>query len=324
MTTRIAILTSGGDAPGMNAAIRAAVRTGVERKFEMYGVRHGYTGLIAGDFLRLGAREVGGIIDRGGTMLGTSRCPAFFTDQGQQTALRQLVGRDISALIVIGGNGSQHGALALSERGVAVVGIASTIDNDLAGSEVTLGATTALDVALEAISRLRVTASAHGRVFLVEVMGRACGYLALMAGIAGGAEAIVIPETEQSPEDVATAIKEAYERGKSHAIVVVAEGAKHGADALARHFTEHAERLNFELRVTKLGHVQRGGSPGAFDRLSATLLGATAVERLCAGEHGILLGLAGGRITTSPLNEAVHTRKPLEPQWLHLAHVLSR
>lgn len=324
MRTRVAILTSGGDAPGMNAAIRAAVRTGIARELEMFGVRHGYTGLIAGDFVHLGAREVGGIIDRGGTVLGTSRCPAFLSDEGQRAAVSQLDKRGINGLIVVGGNGSQHGSLAMSEHGVAVVGIASTIDNDLAGSEVTLGATTALDVALEAISRLRVTASAHGRVFLIEVMGRACGYLALMAGIAGGAEAIVIPEMEESPEDIAVAIQEAYRRGKSHAIVVVAEGAKHNVDALARHFTEHSERLNFELRVTKLGHVQRGGVPGAFDRLSATLLGAAAVERLCAGEQGILLGLVGGQVTKSTLREAVHATKPLEPQWLHLAHVLAR
>ena len=324
MMRRVAILTSGGDAPGMNAAIRAAVRTGIAHELEMFGVRHGYSGLIAGDFIALGAREVGGIIDRGGTMLGTSRCPAFLGAEGQQTAVRQLTEQGSSGLIVIGGNGSQHGSLALSARGVAVIGIASTIDNDLAGSEVTLGATTAIDVALESISRLRVTASAHGRVFLVEVMGRACGYLALMAGIAGGAEAIVIPEAEQSPEEIAVAIQDAYRRGKSHAIVVVAEGARHNADALAGHFTEHAERLNFELRVTKLGHVQRGGSPGAFDRLSATLLGATAVERLCAAEQGILLGLSGGRVTSSALREVVGLNKPLEPQWLHLAHVLSR
>ena len=308
----------------MNAAIRAVVRAGLARERDMFGIRHGYSGLIAGDFRRLGAREVGGIIDRGGTMLGTSRCPAFLGEEGQLTAVRQLTEQGISGLIVIGGNGSQHGSLALSARGVAVIGIASTIDNDLAGSDVTLGATTAIDVALESISRLRVTASAHGRVFLVEVMGRACGYLALMAGIAGGAEAIVIPEAEQSPEEIAVAIQDAYRRGKSHAIVIVAEGARHNADALARHFTEHAERLNFELRVTKLGHVQRGGSPGAFDRLSATLLGATAVERLCAGEHGILLGLAGGRVSASTLREAVGVSKRLEPQWLHLAHVLSR
>lgn len=321
---RIAILTSGGDAPGMNAAIRAAVRSGVALGIEMFGVRHGYTGLIAGDFIPLGARDVGGIIELGGTMLGTSRCPAFLTDEGQEAAVRQLLQRDISGLVVIGGNGSQAGACALSRRGMAVVGVASTIDNDLAGSDITLGATTALGIALEAIDRLRVTASAHGRVFLVEVMGRTCGYLALMAGIAGGAEAIVIPEGEQSPEHVAAIIQDAYQRGKSHAIVVVAEGARYDADALARHFTEHAERLRFELRITKLGHVQRGGAPCPFDRLSASLLGAAAVERMEAHQYGILLGVVGGELTATALGEVAHVRKPLDPQWLKLARVLAR
>lgn len=321
---RVAVITSGGDAPGMNAAIRATVRGGISLGFEMFGVRHGYSGLIAGDFLPLGARDVGGIIEMGGTMLGTSRCPAFLTDSGQETAVRQLAQRDISGVVVIGGNGSQAGAYALSRRGVAVVGVASTIDNDLPGSDITLGATTALGIALEAIDRLRVTASAHGRVFLVELMGRTCGYLALMAGIAGGAEAIVIPEAEQSPEQVAAAIQDAYQRGKSHAIVVVAEGAQHDVDALARHFTEHAERLRFELRVTKLGHVQRGGAPCVFDRLSASLLGAAAVERLEAKQHGILLGLVGGELTATALGELAHAKKTLDPQWLKLARVLAR
>lgn len=321
---RVAVLTSGGDAPGMNAAIRAAVRSGVSLGLEMFGIRHGYSGLIAGDFVPLGPRDVGGIIELGGTMLGTSRCPAFLTEAGQETAVRQLVQRDISGVVVIGGNGSQAGACALSRRGMAVVGVASTIDNDLAGSDITLGATTALDIALEAIDRLRVTASAHGRVFLVEVMGRTCGYLALMAGIAGGAEAIVIPEAEQSPEQIAAAVQDAYQRGKSHAIVIVAEGARYDADALARHFTEHSERLRFELRVTKLGHVQRGGAPCAFDRLSASLLGAAAVERLDAKQHGILLGIVGGELAATALAEAAHAAKPLQPQWLKLARVLAR
>ena len=321
---RIAVLTSGGDAPGMNAAIRAAVRMGASLGIEMLGVRRGYSGLIAGEMAPLGPRAVGGIVERGGTMLGTSRCPAFLTEASQATAVRQLAALDVSGMIVIGGNGSQAGALALSRRGLAVVGVASTIDNDLAGSDVTLGATTALDIALEAIDRLRVTASAHGRVFLVEVMGRACGYLALMAGISGGAEAIVLPEAEQSPEEVATAIQEAYQRGKSHAIVVVAEGAEHNADMLAHYFTEHAARLGFELRVTKLGHIQRGGAPHAFDRLSATLLGAAAVEHLNAGRHGVLLGLVGGRVTASALADILCAEKPLAPQWHHLAQVLAR
>ena len=322
--SRVAVLTSGGDAPGMNAAIRAAVRSGVSLGFEMYGVRHGYTGLIAGDFVPLGARDVGGIIELGGTMLGTSRCPAFLTQEGQETAVRQLMQRDMTGLIVIGGNGSQAGAYALSQREVAVVGVASTIDNDLVGSDITLGATTALGIALEAIDRLRVTASAHGRVFLVEVMGRTCGYLALMAGIAGGAEAIVIPEAEQSPEQIAAVIQDAYQRGKSHAIVIVAEGARYDADALSRHFTEHAQRLRFELRVTKLGHVQRGGAPCAFDRLSASLLGAAAVERIEARQHGILLGIVGGELTASSLAEVSHRKKPLDPHWLRLARMLAR
>lgn len=322
--SRVAVLTSGGDAPGMNAAIRAAVRSGVSLGFEMYGVRHGYTGLIAGDFVPLGARDVGGIIELGGTMLGTSRCPPFLTQEGQEGAVRQLMQRDMTGLIVIGGNGSQAGAYALSQRGIAVVGIASTIDNDLAGSDITLGATTALGIALEAIDRLRVTASAHGRVFLVEVMGRTCGYLALMAGIAGGAEAIVIPEAEQSPEQIAAAIQDAYQRGKSHAIIVVAEGARYDADGLSKHFTEHAQRLRFELRVTKLGHVQRGGAPCAFDRLSASLLGAAAIERLEARQHGILLGIVGAELTASPLAEVSHSKKPLDPHWLRLARMLAR
>ena len=321
---RIAVLTSGGDAPGMNAAIRAVVRSGLARELEVFGIAHGYRGLIAGDFVPLGARDVGGIIERGGTTLGTSRCPEFLEEEGQRTAARHLLERDIAGIVVIGGNGSQNGAYALSRRGIAVVGIASTIDNDLAGSDVTLGATTALDVALEALDRLRVTASAHGRVFLVEVMGRSCGYLALMSGIAGGAEAVVIPEAAQSPEAIAAEIRDAYRRGKSHAIIVVAEGAAQDADALARYFSEHAERLGFELRVTKLGHVQRGGVPCAFDRLMATRLGAAAVEHIASGECGVLLGICGGRVTATPLSQIVQAAKPLDPELIRLAQVLAR
>ena len=307
----------------MNAAIRAVVRRGLSLGLETYGVRHGYTGLIAGQFVSLGSRDVGGIIDRGGTMLGTSRCPAFLTQAGQETAAKQLADRDISGLIVIGGNGSQLGALALSQRNTAVVGIASTIDNDIPGSDITLGASTALDVALEAIDRLRVTASSTGRVFLVEVMGRDCGYLALIGGITGGAEAIVIPEISQAPEDVATAVRAAYKRGKSHAIVIVAEGAKHNAAALEKYFTEHAERLGFDLRVTKLGHTQRGGSPHVFDRLSGSLLGAAAIEQLHSGSHGVLLGIVGGKISPTPLSSLIHMSKGLDPRLAELARILA-
>ncbi|HUN25751.1 MAG TPA: ATP-dependent 6-phosphofructokinase [Steroidobacteraceae bacterium] len=321
---RIAILTSGGDAPGMNAAVRAAVRTGVARGLEVFGVRHGYTGLIAGEFAPLGPRDVGGIIDRGGTILGTSRCPQFLTDAGQEAAIDQLRSRDISATVVIGGNGSQAGAQALARRGVAVVGVASTIDNDLPGSDVTIGASTAVDIALEAIDRLRVTASAHGRVFLMEVMGRECGYLALITGLTGGAEAVLLPEIDTDPEEVAVAIRAAYARGKSHAIVVVAEGAHYDADALERYFTRHSERLGFELRITKLGHTQRGGHPGVFDRLSATLLGAAAVESVCAERYGVLMGIVGGKVTAMELAAVVRTRKTLDPELIALARTLAQ
>ncbi len=320
---RVAVLTSGGDAPGMNAAIRAVVRTGASFGFELLGVRHGYAGLMAGDLIPLGPRDVGGIIQRGGTVLGTSRCPAFLTEAGQQAAARQLRDRDVSGLVVIGGNGSQAGAHALASLGVAVVGVASTIDNDLPGSDVTIGATTALDIALESIDRLRVTASAHGRVFLVELMGRTCGYLALIAGITGGAEAIVIPEIPQDPEKIATSVREAYARGKSHAIVVIAEGAERNADALSQYFTQHAERLGFELRVIKLGHVQRGGSPCTFDRLTATLLGAAAIEQLRAGRHGVLLGMIDGQVTPTALRDVIGRRKPLDERLIRLAQALA-
>ncbi|MEO8995653.1 MAG: ATP-dependent 6-phosphofructokinase, partial [Rhodanobacter sp.] len=193
---RLAVLTSGGDAPGMNAAIRAVVRIGLSRGYEIFGVRHGYAGLIAGELSLLGARDVGGIIQLGGTILGTTRCVEMRTDAGQDAAITQLRQRDIGGLVVIGGNGSQTGACALSRKGFPVIGVASTIDNDLAGTEITIGAVSAMDVALEAIDRLRTTASSHQRAFLVEVMGRDYGYLALIAGIAGGAESIVIPEAE--------------------------------------------------------------------------------------------------------------------------------
>ena len=321
---RLAVLTSGGDAPGMNAAIRAVVRMGVARGFEVFGVRHGYTGLIAGEFVPLGLRSVGGIMQRGGTILGTTRCVELKTGAGQDKALAQLRSRDISRLVVIGGDGSQAGAHALSRKGLAVVGVASTIDNDLVGSDITIGTATAIDVALESVDRLRVTASSHQRGFLVEVMGRDCGYLATMVGIAGGAEAIVIPEAESEPEAIAMAMREAYERGKTHAIVVVAEGARHNAEALAQYFKAHEARLGFELRVCKLGHVQRGGAPGVADRMLATRLGAAAIEHLDAGRDGVLLGIIDGKVAGTPLADVVDRKKPLDMSLLELARILAQ
>ncbi len=321
---KIAVLTSGGDAPGMNAAIRAVVRTGVDKGWEVHGVRHGYTGLIADNFVPLGARDVGGIMQHGGTILGSARCPEFETEEGRLKALRTLNQRGMDGLIVIGGNGSQTGAHALSQLGFPVVGVASTIDNDLYGSEFTIGVDTALNIALEAIDRLKVTASSHQRAFLIEVMGRECGYLALVAGVTGGAEAIVIPEAEVDPETVASDLHAAYERGKSHALVVVAEGAKYNAARLAGYFQEHRKRLGFELRMTILGHVQRGGAPGAFDRLLATRLGAQATAQLDQGNAGVLVGLLKGEIVATPLAEVVTHRKPLDESLLALAGVLAK
>ena len=319
----IAVLTSGGDAPGMNAAIRAVVRTGIHGGWSVSGVERGYAGLINGDIIPMGVRDVGGIIQQGGTVLGSARCADFKTVEGRLEALRVLRSNGIEALVVIGGNGSQCGAHALSEMGFPVVGVASTIDNDLYGSDITIGVDTALDVALEAIDRLKVTASSHRRAFLVEVMGRKCGYLALVAGITGGAEAIIIPEVETDPEALALEISRAYERGKPHALVVVAEGATYNGAALAAYFHEHRERLGFDLRATVLGHVQRGGAPGAFDRLLATRLGAGAVDSLARAKHGVLVGLIKSEVVTTPLSEVVTGVKPLDPMLLALAPVLA-
>ena len=321
---RIAVLTSGGDAPGMNAAIRAVTRTGIGLGMEVYGVQHGYAGLIQGDLRNLTARDVGDVMQRGGTFLGSARCPEFRTLEGQHKALNQLAEKGIEGLVVIGGNGSQTGAQALSSLGFPVVGIASTIDNDLYGSELTIGVDTALNIALEAIDRLKVTASSHHRAFLVEVMGRDCGYLALMAGIAGGAEVIVIPEFETGPEEIAAQLRAAYERGKAHAIGVVAEGATYNAEKLVHYFQENRERLGFDLRSTTLGHVQRGGTPGAYDRLLATRLGVAAVEHLAKGEHGVLVGLQAGRIVPTPLDVVVSGKKPLDLSLMDMAGILAK
>jgi 6-phosphofructokinase 1 len=320
---RIAVVTSGGDASGMNAAIRAVTRTAIGQGWEVLGVRHGYAGLISDDFLPLGPRSVSGIIQHGGTMLGTTRCEEFKTDEGQLKAIGNLRERGVDALVVIGGDGSQTGALRLVEKGFPVVGCASTIDNDLSGAEITLGVDTALNVALEAIDRIKVTASSHERAFLIEVMGRHCGYLALITGIAGGAECVVLPEVETDPDNVALELRAAYERGKSHAIAVVAEGAKYNAASLTKFFDEHRERTGFELRAVKLGHIQRGGTPGAFDRILGTRMGAAAIEHLARGEFGMLMGLNRGEITATPLKDVVGKKKPLDPKLLKLAGILA-
>jgi 6-phosphofructokinase 1 len=320
---RIAVLTSGGDAPGMNAAIRAVVRTGITLGCEVFGVLRGYAGLVEGDVIPLGARDVGGIIQQGGTILGSARSLEFKTAEGRQQALANLNQLGIEGLVVIGGNGSQTGAYELHKLGFPVVGVASTIDNDLLGSDITIGVDTALNIALEAIDRLKVTASSHRRAFLVEVMGRDCGYLALMAGIAGGAEAVAIPEIKTTPEQLAETLREAYARGKTNGIIVVAEGA-YDAEELAHYFKEHKATLGFELRATVLGHVQRGGAPGAFDRLLASRLASAATRYLCEGKSGVLVGMIKNEITATPHIEIAGKTKTINKELMQLAETLAR
>jgi 6-phosphofructokinase 1 len=319
---RIAVLTSGGDAPGMNAAIRAVVRFGIKIGFEVFGVKLGFSGLIDGKFIPLGPRDVGGIIQKGGTFLGSARCEEFKEEEGLQNAIRSLNENEIDALVIIGGNGSQTGSYALHQHGFPVIGVASTIDNDLVGSDITIGVDTALNIAIEAIDRLKVTGSSHQRAFLVEVMGRNCGYLALMSAIAGGAETVVIPEVKTDPEIVASILREAYERGKSHAIVVVAEGAEYNAIKLERYFNDHQEKIGFLLRSTILGHVQRGGTPTASDRILASRLGAGAIESLAKGEHGVLVGWKNAKVVTTPLSEVVGKIKEIDMELFKLAKAL--
>lgn len=320
---RVAVLTSGGDAPGMNAAIRAVVRSALERGWEPLGVANGYEGLLSHDFRPLGDRDVGGVMQRGGTFLGSARCPEMKTEDGQRRAVDGLKAHAIDALVVVGGNGTQAGGSALARRGVRVVGVASTIDNDLIGCDVTIGATTALDVALEAIDRLKVTASSHHRAFLVEVMGRDCGYLALMAGLAGGAEAVAIPEVPCSPDAVTQAVSEAYRRGKAHALIVVAEGIPGGVSALEQALVQQQDEVGFDVRVTRIGHVQRGGAPGAFDRILASRTGAAAIEALAAGRGGLLVGMQAGKIRETPLEETTGKLKPIDPVLFDLARIIS-
>jgi 6-phosphofructokinase 1 len=308
----------------MNAATRAVARAALGRGWEVFGVYHGYSGLIEGDLRQLSLRGVGGIIHQAGTTLGTTRCERLKTTAGRDRALATLQHHDISALIVIGGNGSQTGAWELHRQGAPVIGIASTIDNDLCGTDISIGATTAVDVALQAITQLRATASSMSRAFLVEVMGRSCGYLAVTVGIAGGAEAILVPEVDSEPEDLAEELRAAYRRGKSHAIAVVAEGARHNAAALQRHFYEHRERLGFELRATCLGHVQRGGIPGCFDRMLATLLGAAAVDAISDGALGVLVGMRDGKPSRTPLEQVAGRTRPADVNLLKLARVMAQ
>lgn len=320
---KIAVLTSGGDAPGMNAAVRAVTRGALAKGWEVFGVRNGYAGLLAGAFEQFLARNVGGIIQSGGTVLGSARCPEFAEPAGRSKALSNLKGRSIDALVVIGGNGSQSGSASLAKEGFPVVGVPSTIDNDLYGNDVSIGCDTAINITLEAIDRLRTTASSHHRAFAVETMGRNCGYIALMSGIAGGAEVIALPESELAPADVAERLRAARQRGKTHALAVIAEGAKCGVHELMQYYGAHRQDIGFDLRVTRLGHVVRGGAPTAADRVLATRLGAAAVDTLASGKHGVLAGIIKGETVTTPLADITGKTRPADAGLLELARVMA-
>lgn len=319
---RIAVMTSGGDAPGMNPAIRAVVRSAIAYGMEVYGIRQAYSGLLAGDFERLTNREVSGILQRGGTILQTARNEEFKTPQGQRRGLRRLNEHGIEGLIVIGGDGSLRGALSLHKLGFPVVGIPGSIDNDIEGTDMSIGVDSALNTILDALDRLRDTASSHERAFLIEVMGRNCGYLALIGGILGGAEITMIPERDMELTEVAARLEDAYLRGKNHAIAVIAEGAKHKIGDVAKFLEGH--NVGFEVRITILGHIQRGGGPSAYDRLLATRMGVKAVECMRDGQSGVMVGLKGQDIAPVPIEEVTAKTRSVDLAYYELADVLSR
>ena len=318
----IGVLTSGGDAPGMNAAIRAVVRMAMSNNAQVVGIVNGYEGLVNGEFRPMGARDVGGILQRGGTVLQTRRSERFKDPKGQREAIRHMNEAGIDGLIVIGGDGSLRGAQVLSAQGIKVIGVPASIDNDIWGSDMAIGVDTALNTIMDAVDKLRDTASSHSRAFIIETMGRDSGYLAVMAGIVCGADIVLMPEVTSSVEEVAHAMEDAYLRGKDHAIVLVAEGANLRATDLARLLEEMD--VGFHTRVTILGHIQRGGRPTAFDRLLAARLGGKAVELILNGESNVMVGLKGMDITPISLEEVTSHSRPAALTYYEMVKMLAR
>lgn len=319
MLRRVGVLTSGGDSPGMNASIRAVTRTALYHGLEVIGIRRGYEGLLDGDFVPMTRSTVGGILMHGGTILRTARCAEFMRPEGVNAGVSKLKENDIDALVVIGGDGSFHGALELHKRGVQVVGVPGTIDNDMAGTDCTIGFDTACNTALECISKLRDTASSHDRMFIVEVMGRHAGFLALETAVACGAEFVLVPEIPADIEAIIKKIHYAKEHGKTHSIIVLAEGvmpAHELADKLKG-------RCDYDPRIVVLGHIQRGGAPSSFDAVLASRLGYAAVECLLAGQSGVMVGRVKGEILASPLQRAWEERRPLDGDMLRIMDTLS-
>lgn len=319
----IAVLTSGGDAPGMNAFIRAVTRTALNAGCQATGVMGGYQGLVDKDFIQLDSRMVGGIMRHGGTMLQSSRSKEFTTPEGQERAIANMRELGIDGLVVAGGNGSMAGVKALVERGFPAIGVPASIDNDLFGTDTCIGVDTALETIVEAIDKLKDTASSMSRAFVLEVMGRHSGWLALAAGVAGGAEAILTPESKFDLESLVADAQRAKERKKPHYIIVAAEGLGLASGPDSEAFLKAMERSGFSVRVTVLGHVQRGGAPTPSDRILATRLGVEATRSLLAGRFGTMVGMSAGRLVHVPLDEAISRSQPLDAELLALAPLMT-
>jgi len=319
-TRRIGVLTSGGDAPGMNAAVRAVVRKTITAGYEAIGIERGYEGLLDGDLIAMDLGSVGGILDRGGTVLGTSRSERMFTVEGLDLAQRRLREHGVEGLVVVGGDGSFRAALELHNRGVKVMGVPATIDNDVAGTDTSIGFDTTLNTICDATSKVRDTASSHERTFVIEVMGRNSGMLCLYAGLASGADAILVPEVEWRMEDVCEAVAKGMRRGKKHSIIMVAEGAAHAMGLAA----DLSRLCNHHVRGVVLGYVQRGGAPSAFDRILASRLGASAVDALVRGDSAKMVGLSANQMAFVPFGEATSHSHELRTELYELAMVLAR
>jgi 6-phosphofructokinase 1 len=315
-------MTSGGDAPGMNAAVRAAYRMARHLGLEVAAVHDGYQGLLAGQIAPLEATQIDGIERLGGTVLGTSRSGEFRTPEGIERGLRQLDRQNIDGLIVVGGEGSFKGAHALHERGFPVVGVPASIDNDVGGTDIAIGVDTAINTALDAIDRLKDTAAAFRRAFIVEVMGRQSGWIALQSAIGGGAEMVLIPEVPFQLEDVVRRMKEVQSAGKTHFLLVAAEGISPSASEISETVAQR-EDVRFESRLTVLGHIQRGGSPMTFDRYLASRLASKAVEELAAGRPGTVVGLRATQTVATPIEEAVNQPRPFNPETYRFAEILA-
>jgi len=321
--TKIGVLTSGGDSPGMNAAIRAVVRTGIFNGLEVFGIMRGYSGIIENDIIPMHSRSVANIIQRGGTMLKTARCKEFLEPEGRKKAYNNLKKLGIDGLVVIGGDGSFKGADVFSrEFDIPCIGLPGTIDKDIAGTDFTIGFDTAVNTAVAAIDKIRDTADAHDRMFIVEVMGRDSGYIALHSGIATGAENILIPERKTNIEDLVQGLLEKERRKKLVNIIVVAEGDGFGgANEVAKVIKERVP--NIEARVAILGHIQRGGPPSCLDRLIASRMGYAAVDALITGKHNVMVGIMNNRLHYTPLERAVKAKQKINEEWLKIVKILA-